>query len=136
MKEVTVGARTENIDAVTEFVNEQLDSYGCSMKAQAQIDVAIDELFGNIAHYAYPPEETGPVTVRVEFLQQPPAVVLTFIDRGVPYDPLKKEDPDTSLSAEERKIGGLGVFMVKKMMDDVAYRYCGGQNILTVTKKI
>ena len=135
MKELTIAAKIENIEAVTDFVNEQLEALDCPMKAQMQIDIAIDELFGNIAHYAYNPE-VGEATVRVEVTEDPLAVVITFIDKGVPYDPLAKEDPDTTLSAEKRKIGGLGIFMVKKSMDDVAYEYKDGQNVLKIRKNI
>ena len=135
MKELTIDAAVENIPAVTDFVNEQLDAHGCSMKVQTQIDIAIDELFGNIAHYAYDPD-VGPATVRVELVEDPLAVVITFIDNGVPYDPLKNEDPDTTLSAEERAFGGLGIYMVKKSMDAVEYAYKDGQNILKITKKL
>ena len=105
------------------------------MKAQMQIDIAIDELFGNIAHYAYNPE-IGQATVRVEVVENPLAVTITFIDNGVPYDPLAKADPDTTLSAEEREIGGLGIYMVKKSMDDITYEYKDGQNILKIKKHI
>ena len=105
------------------------------MKTQMQIDIAVEELFVNIAHYAYNPE-VGPVTIRVEVQKEPLAVTVTFIDHGVPYDPLAKEDPDITLSAEERQIGGLGIFMVKKSMDDIAYEYKDGQNILYIKKKI
>ena len=135
MKELTVEAKTTNIEAVTDFVNEQLEALDCPMKAQMQIDIAIDELFGNIAHYAYNPE-IGKATVRVEVIEDPLAVTITFIDNGVPYDPLAKADPDTTLSAEEREIGGLGIYMVKKSMDDITYKYKDGQNILTIKKKI
>ena len=135
MKELTIAATVENIDTVTDFVNEHLEAYDCPMKAQMQIDIAIDELFGNIAHYAYNPE-TGDATVRVEVVEDPMAVVITFIDKGVPYDPLKQADPNTALSAEEREIGGLGIFMVKKTMDDITYEYKDGQNILKIKKKI
>ena len=135
MKELTIAATVENIEAVTNFVNEQLEALDCPMKAQMQIDIAIDELFGNIAHYAYNPE-IGKATVRVEVVEDPLAVVITFIDKGVPYDPLAKDDPDITLSAEERGIGGLGIFMVKKTMDEIAYEYKDGQNILTIKKKI
>lgn len=135
MKELTMDATVENIGAVTDFVNEQLEALGCSLKIQTQIDIVIDELFGNIAQYAYDPE-VGPATVRIELTDDPICIVLTFIDHGVPYDPLKKADPDTSLSAEERDIGGLGIYMVKKTMDGVSYEYRDGQNILKVTKKI
>lgn len=135
MNELTIDATVENISQVTAFVDEQLEALDCPMKAQMQIDIAIDELFGNIAHYAYNPD-VGPATVRVEVINDPMAVVITFIDRGVPYDPLKKADPDTSLSAEEREIGGLGIFMVKKSMDEISYTYKDGQNILTIKKNI
>lgn len=135
MKELTIDATVANIETVTAFVDEQLEAMDCSMKAQMQIDIAIDELFGNIAHYAYNPE-VGPATVRVEVLDEPLAVVITFIDNGVPYDPLKKEDPDITLSAEEREIGGLGIYMVKKTMDDISYEYKDGQNILRIKKSI
>ena len=135
MKELTVAATVENIETVTNFVNEQLVALDCPMKAQMQIDIAIDELFGNIAHYAYNPE-IGKATVRVEVTEDPLAVVITFIDNGVPYDPLAKADPDTTLSAEERKIGGLGIYMVKKSMDEIAYEYKDGHNILSIKKKL
>ena len=133
MKELTIEAKTSNIEVVTDFVNEQLEALGCPMKAQMQIDIAIDELFSNIAHYAYNPE-IGQATVRVEVIEDPLAVTITFIDNGVPYDPLAKADPDTTLSAEEREIGGLGIYMVKKSMDDVTYEYRDGQNILKIKK--
>ena len=133
MKEITLDATVDNIEKVTEFVNEQLEECGCPMKIQMQIDIAIDELFGNIAHYAYHPE-VGPATVRVEVLKEQPPVVITFLDNGVPYDPLKKEDPDVTLSAQERTTGGLGIFLVKKSMDDILYEYKDGQNILKIRK--
>ena len=133
MKELKLVATVENIETVTDFVNEQLEALDCPMKAQMQIDIAIDELFGNIAHYAYNPE-VGSATVRVEVIEDPLAVTITFIDNGVPYDPLAKADPDTTLSAEERDIGGLGIYMVKKSMDDITYEYKDGQNILAIKK--
>ena len=135
MKELTIAATVENIETVTDFVNEQLEALDCPIKAQMQIDIAIDELFGNIAHYAYNPE-IGKATVRVEVIEDPLAVTITFIDNGVPYDPLAKADPDTTLSAEERDIGGLGIYMVKKSMDEIAYEYKDGQNILKIKKKL
>lgn len=135
MKELNIPATVENINTVTAFVDEQLESIECPMKIQMQIDIAIDELFGNIAHYAYNPD-VGPATVRVEVQKDPLAVIITFIDNGVPYDPLAKKDPDITLSADEREIGGLGIYMVKKTMDDITYEYKNGQNILTVRKNI
>ena len=135
MIELTVAATVENIGTVTDFVNEQLEALDCPMKAQMQIDIAIDELFGNIAHYAYNPD-VGNATVRVEVTEEPLAVIITFIDGGVPYDPLKAADPDITLSAEERQIGGLGIYMVKKSMDEITYEYKDGKNILSIKKKL
>ncbi|MDE5932845.1 MAG: ATP-binding protein [Lachnospiraceae bacterium] len=135
MKELVIDATVENIEKVTEFVDEQLEGLGCPMKAQMQIDIAIDELFGNIAHYAYHPE-VGSATVRVEVMEEPLAVVITFIDNGIPYDPLAAREPDITLSAEEREVGGLGIYMVRKSMDDISYEYREGKNILKIKKKI
>jgi anti-sigma regulatory factor (Ser/Thr protein kinase) len=134
MKELTVDATVENIAPVTDFVDELLENCNCPMKAEMQINVAIDELLSNIAQYAYTPD-VGPATIRVEVVEDPLAVVLTFIDSGVPYDPLASDDPDVTLSAEQRAMGGLGIYMVKKSMDDITYEYKNGQNILRIKKK-
>lgn len=133
-QEITVAAAVENLEAVTAFVDRCMEELGCSMRSQMQIDVAVDELFSNIAYYAYPPG-SGTVTLRVE-AAEPDDVMLTFIDSGVPYDPLSRPDPDTTLSAEERKIGGLGIYMVKKSMDEVTYAYEDGKNVLRIKKKL
>ena len=133
MKELTLTATVENISTMTAFVDEQLEALACPMKVQMQIDIAIDELFGNIARYAYTPE-VGEATVRVQVSDAPVAVIITFIDGGIPYDPLTADEPDTSLSAEERAIGGLGIYMVKKLMDDVTYEYIDGKNVLSIKK--
>ena len=135
MKELTVAATIENIETVTDFVDAQLEELDCPMKAEMQINVAIDELFSNIAHYAYHPE-TGEATVAVEVTRDPLAVEITFIDNGKPYDPLQNADPDVTLSAEERDIGGLGIFIVKKSMDEITYEYKDGKNILRIKKNI
>ena len=135
MKELTIDATVDNITSVTDFVDVQLEAFGCPLKAKLQIDIAIDELFGNIAHYAYKPD-VGPATVRVEVNENPLAVIITFIDHGVQYDPLSAEEPDTTLSAEERRIGGLGIYIVKKSMDEITYEYKDGQNILKIKKNI
>lgn len=135
MKELTTAATVENIEIVTDFVNEQLEALNCPMKAQMQIDIAIDELFGNIAHYAYHPE-VGSATVRIDVEQDPVTVVITFLDGGVPYDPLMAADPDLTQTAQERQLGGLGIYMVKKSMDAITYEYKDGKNILTIKKKL
>jgi anti-sigma regulatory factor (Ser/Thr protein kinase) len=133
MKERTFPATTEALNDAMAFVDETLEAAGCSMKVQMQIDIAVEEIFVNIAHYAYTPA-TGDALVRVELQENPKAVAITFEDRGVPYDPLAKADPDVTLAAEERQIGGLGIFMVKKSMDEVKYRHEDGKNILTLVK--
>ena len=134
-KELETDAITDNLDVVTDFVNAHLDAAGCSLKTRSQIDLAVEEIFINIANYAYAPN-TGKAVVRVDLKKDPDAVAITFSDRGIPYDPLKKPDPDVALAAEEREIGGLGIFLTKKVMDEVAYEYKNGQNILTMTKKL
>ncbi len=133
MKELVIDALTENLPQVLGFVDEQLEAAQCPVKIQMQIDIAVEEIFVNIAHYAYE-QEVGTAAVRVEVTNEPPAVQITFIDQGIPYDPLAKADPDVTLSIEERQIGGLGIFMVKKTMDDVEYKYLDGHNVLTLKK--
>ena len=133
--ELVIEALTENLDQVTAFVESRLEAIDCPMKVMMQIGVAVEEIFVNIAQYAYAPDK-GSATVRVEVSEDPVAVVITFIDHGIPYDPLARTDPDVTLSAEEREIGGLGIFMTKKLMDDVTYEYKDGANILTMKKNL
>ena len=134
MSVLNIDAEVNNLDQVLAFVDEELENYGCSPKTQMQIDIAVEEIFVNIASYAYNPEK-GSALISVETQEDPLAVIITFTDGGVPYDPLKKPDPDVTLSAEKRQIGGLGIYMVKKSMDNVTYEYKDGKNILTITKK-
>ena len=131
--ELTIDARMEDLDEMMAFVDGQLEEYGCPAKVQIQIEVAVEEIFVNIASYAYTPE-TGPATVRMRI--QDDVAVITFIDSGVPYDPLAKPDPDVTLSAEERPIGGLGIYLVKKSMDSVSYNYESGKNVLQLEKRL
>ncbi|MCQ2449436.1 MAG: SpoIIE family protein phosphatase [Clostridia bacterium] len=126
-------AKLEDITAVTAFVEEELNKLDCPMKTVVQFSVAIDEIYSNIVRYGYA-DGTGPVTVEVIEREEPHAIHLRFTDHGIPYNPLIKEDPDVTLSAEERSIGGLGIFMVKRTMDDIRYKYECEQNILTITK--
>lgn len=135
MKEITVQATLENIAVVTGFVNAELDRVNCPAESRVQIDIAVDEIFGNIANYAYKPEE-GPATVRIETGKNPLSVSISFVDHGMKFNPLSSGDPDTTLPARQRRIGGLGIFMVKKTMDDVTYDYVNGENILTIRKRI
>ena len=131
--ELTIEATVENLPQVMAFLEQQLEEADCPLKAQMQLTVAAEEIFVNIAHYAYAPG-TGEATVRLEITDDPAAASVTFMDGGIPFNPLAKPDPDVSLSAEERGIGGLGIYMVKKSMDDVRYAYRDGQNVLTLVK--
>ena len=135
LHEIDIEAVVDRLPGVNDFVNECLEGMDCSPKALMQVELAVEEIFMNIASYAYTPN-TGRAVVRVETADAPPSVTITFIDRGVPYDPLAKRDPDTTLSADEREIGGLGIFMVKKTMDAMTYEYKDGQNILTIKKNL
>lgn len=135
MKSITVEAKIENVDKVTEFVNEVLEEKDCPLKVQMQLDVAIDEIFGNIAYYAYG-KGSGNATIQIEMEDNPPKITLTFIDQGIHYNPLESKDPDITLDIEDREIGGLGIFLVKKTMDELSYEYVDGQNILTMKKEL
>jgi anti-sigma regulatory factor (Ser/Thr protein kinase) len=135
MKELRIDAKTENLEQVLAFLDAELESIDCPMKEQMQLDVAVEEIFVNIASYAYQPGE-GDALIELEKLEGPDRVAVTFIDSGVPYDPLAKEDPDVTLSAEERQIGGLGIYMVKKSMDEMTYEYKDNKNILKIVKNI
>lgn len=134
-KEIVIDAVKENLPAVLEFVDSQLEEIDCPIKVQMQMDIAVEEIYINIANYAYSPD-IGKATIKVGISDDNKEVSITFIDNGVPYNPLEKDDPDITLSAEERAIGGLGIFMVKKSMDDMIYEYKEGQNILTIIKNL
>ncbi|MBQ6383991.1 MAG: ATP-binding protein [Clostridia bacterium] len=133
MKEITVPAAPDSVETVTAFVNEQLDAIRCPLPVRTQVDIAVDEVFSNIVRYAYGPEK-GTATVRADVTDEPLSMTITFIDRGKPYNPLTTAAPDTTLPARQRRIGGLGVFILKNTMDDIAYEYRDGMNILTIRK--
>ena len=135
MKSLTVPAELEQLQTVQTFIAEELESRDCPMKAQFQIEVAVEEIFVNIAHYAYG-GKPGEAAIGLDVIPNPKSCRIVFRDRGVPYNPLEKTDPDITLSAEEREIGGLGIYMVKQSMDKVEYRYEDGCNILTIEKNI
>ena len=134
MKEMTIEAATENIHTVTDFVLAELDKRDCPIKAQTQIGVAVEEIFVNIALYAYAPE-TGKADITFDVDKEKKEAVITFRDKGVAFNPLEKQDPDVTQSAEERQIGGLGIYIVKKTMDQVTYERVNDENVLTIVKK-
>ncbi len=133
MHELITDAKIENLDEVLDFIDQHLEEWGCSMKTTTQINIAAEEIFVNIAHYAYG-EEGGKARITIE--RKGDDAEITFTDSGVHYDPLAKEDPDITLSAEERQIGGLGIYIVKKSMDSVSYEYRDKHNILKISKAI
>lgn len=133
MAKITVDANRESIPQVAAFVERELENFSCPMKTLAQINIAVDEIYSNIVNYAYG-DGVGKASVAVESAGEN-TVRVTFEDSGIPYDPLAKPDPDVTLSAEERKIGGLGIFIVKKTMDSMEYKYEDDKNILAIVKK-
>lgn len=133
MTEIILPARLDSWEQVYDFLNENLDRMNCSKKVRTQVLVAAEEIYVNIARYAYK-EEDGIVSVKITRSEETGQITITFTDNGIRYDPLKRENPDITLSAEERQIGGLGIYMVKQMMDEVKYRYEDGKNILTIRK--
>ena len=133
MKELSVEAKAENLEAVLSFVNEELEAINCPMKIQMNMAIALEEVFVNISNYAYG-DETGKAVIR--FAYEGNNIIIEFEDSGLPYNPLEKDDPDITLNAEERQIGGLGIYMVKNIMDMVEYRYEDGKNILSLKKAV
>ena len=128
--ELVVDAKTEKLDEVLDFIDAFLEGLDCPMKTLTQINIAAEEIFVNIAHYS------GSEKARITLTESDGTVSISFADTGTPYDPLARPDPDVTLSAEERGIGGLGIFLTKKIMDSVSYEYRDGQNIFTMTKRI
>ena len=132
MHKLKVPACIDRLDEVLEFVGAAMCEAGIDGKNNNNINIAVEEVFVNIAHYAYP---SGEGDVFMSLSASPENFVMEFRDSGTPYDPLSRNDPDTTLSAEEREIGGLGIFMVKQLMDGVDYRYEDESNVLTITKQ-
>ncbi|MCR5108150.1 MAG: ATP-binding protein [Lachnospiraceae bacterium] len=133
MARLELEAVDDNLNKVTGFLEEFLESMDCPMKTVMQTTVALEEMFINICHYAYAPG-TGDAVIVLE-KETDSSVMITLMDKGVHYDPLEKEDPDVTLSADKRPIGGLGIYMVKKSMDEVSYEYKDNTNIFTMIKR-
>ena len=136
MKELTLEAKINNIERFMDFINAELEAMDCPVKAQRQIDTAVDEVLANVASYSYG-DGTGPVSLMITSEEAPRTVIIRITDSGTPFNPLEKADPDTtSLPAENRPVGGLGIFLVRKLMDEVLYEYRDGNNILELKKRI
>lgn len=128
-----IPAKLEGMDVILAFVSYLLDTHGCAPKARTQLRMAVEELYVNVTLYAYPSGE-GWAEIRGSI--EDGVAVFRLIDGGTPFDPLAKPDPDILLSGEERGIGGLGIYMVKSMVDEVKYEYRDGCNQLTLKKHI
>lgn len=135
MKSLKVCATLENLYAVQDFIREELEQADCALGTMMKVEIAVEEIYVNIANYAYNPE-IGEAEIQCEVGGNPMQITIQFLDSGVPFDPLAKKDADITLSAEEREIGGVGILMVKKSMDDIKYEYKDGKNILTICKKL
>ena len=132
---LTIAATMENLDWVLSFFEKQLETNACPKKVRGQILVSLEEIYVNIVNYAYENEGQCSINMDIKSSDEGEEMTLTITDKGKQFDPLKRADPDITLSAEQRQIGGLGIYMVKKSMDSVSYRYESGCNILTLCKK-
>ncbi|MDO5408538.1 MAG: ATP-binding protein [Eubacteriales bacterium] len=134
MTERKVTAILENLETVQEFVTGELEKAGFNQKQIMQVDLAVEEIFCNIVNYAYHPEH-GDALIRCEIKKEnQDRVVIEFVDEGIPYNPLERQDPDVTLALEDREIGGLGIFLTRKLMDSMEYRHENGKNILIISK--
>lgn len=128
-REIRIEAKRERLDELLDIVRTDMEEKGCPVEKQISVEICAEEIFVNIASYAY--EDTnGEAWITEEVTDT--GILLCFKDQGIPYNPLAKEDPDITLAAEDRKIGGLGIYMVKNMMDSVSYEYADGKNCLTI----
>ena len=136
MVELIVPAKVEKLDEVILFINTNIEDICKNSVERATIDIAVEEVFVNIANYAYEKDTEGTAIIRVVVCEEKKEILLQFIDQGIPYNPLEQEAPDITLDLNERQIGGLGIFIVKESMDEVMYEYRDNSNILTMIKRI
>ena len=134
-EELVIDAVVDNLNAVNLFVHKSIEQFEVSKRTLMQLDLVVEEIFVNVASYAYAPN-TGSVKILIEANEEPLTVSLTFIDSGVPYNPLEKSDPDVNLSVDDRQIGGLGSFLTKNLVDEISYQFVDGQNVLQLTKSL
>lgn len=135
-KSITVPSKADRLYEVQDFVNSCLSGSGASEKVVLQLQLVVEEIFINIANYAYRPPGSGDVDISCTVEEDVMKVTLRFVDRGPEFDPLKRPDPDVGADPADRPIGGLGIFLVKNNVDGIAYRRDGDKNILTVEKRI
>ena len=134
-EELIIEAVVDNLNAVNLFVHKSIEQFEISKRTLMQLDLVVEEIFVNIANYAYAPN-TGLVKILLNMETEPLSISLTFIDSGIPYNPLEQSDPDISLSIDDRQIGGLGIFLTKNFVDDISYQFVNGQNVLRITKSM
>ena len=132
---ITLAAVPGNFAAAQEQVRSFLDSVPCSMRTLFELDMVVEEVFINVANYAYP-DNAGMVSLDLSLDREQNFLYLTFRDSGIPYDPLRKQSPDVTAPAEKRPIGGLGIFLVQKYSDSLSYVYADGENRFTIGKKL
>ena len=135
MNSLRIEAELNRLEEVQDFVRQALEEAGFGIRQQMQVELAVEEIFCNIANYAYHPGK-GEALIRCEIhrTEDNECLEISFIDEGTPYNPLEKEDPDVTMSADEREIGGLGIFLTKQVMDSMEYRYEEHKNILVIKK--
>lgn len=133
MIKLDIPAEDTQLDSLNAILEEELEKCSCPMKTVMQIQLAVEEVFVNISHYAYQPG-SGNAEIDITTSENPHGITICFKDRGIPFNPLLNEESDITLPAEARRIGGLGIFLVRKTMDNVTYRYIDGMNELTVYK--
>lgn len=130
-KTLEIESKNENLNLVQNYVSNFMKENGFNENDKMKVDVIVEEVFINICSYAYN-GSTGPCVIELKYDEN--KIIITFKDKGIQYDPLKRKDPDITLEAEDRPIGGLGIYMTKKMMDEVSYKYENNTNILTIIK--
>ena len=138
MENIIISAEKEKLNTVLDFINKRLNSLNPSRKFRMQLELSVEEIFSNIVNYAYTMDNTdnNTITIKYHVEKNPPKVVVEFLDNGTPFNPLKNQDPDTLLSSEDRKIGGLGIFLSKKSVDNIEYKYENNKNILKLEKNL
>ena len=134
-EELELDATVENLENVNDFLSQLLQEESYNRKDKQGLEMAVEEIYVNIASYAYAPH-VGKVKIKGEAEPDGCNIVLQFVDEGKPFNPLEQDEPDFSIPVEERRVGGLGIFIVKAKMDDVKYEYKDGKNILTIRKKL
>ncbi|MDR3292460.1 MAG: ATP-binding protein [Methanobrevibacter sp.] len=138
MKEIILPADSNELNNLFDFIRNSLNSFEVFESLIIHLELAVEEIFINIVNHAFKDSdlEDRNIHVRIEVERDPLKIMITFKDKGIPFNPLKVLDPDTCLDADQRKIGGLGIFIIKKNVDEMYYKYENGENILTIVKTI